>query len=67
MYEPDNAKHAFSNEEEAITKYNLQDVSLYEPVRLLRANGDLLTTTVGRIIFNPHQKRRVLWFSEKRT
>lgn len=48
---PEDAKRAFASEEEALSNYHLQQVTLYEPVRLLR-NGELLTTTVGRIIYN---------------
>jgi len=34
-----------------LTKYHLHEVSLYEPVKLLK-HGEILTTTVGRVIYN---------------
>lgn len=43
--------HAFASPEEANSKYTLGQVTLYEPVKYL-LNGDLITTTVGRIKFN---------------
>ncbi len=49
--EPSDAKHAFASIDEALTRYHMQSVSLYEPVRIVM-NGELITTTIGRIIFN---------------
>lgn len=47
----DTPEFAFANSDEAISKYKLGDVTLYEPIKILM-NGELMTTTVGRIIFN---------------
>jgi DNA-directed RNA polymerase subunit beta' len=41
----------FANPQEAITRYDLGQVRLYEPVKLVM-NTEMITTTVGRIIFN---------------
>ncbi|MBL8014581.1 MAG: DNA-directed RNA polymerase subunit beta' [Candidatus Doudnabacteria bacterium] len=49
--ETEDPKHAFASVDEANSKYALGHVSLYEPVKFL-LNGDMVTTTVGRIIFN---------------
>jgi DNA-directed RNA polymerase subunit beta' len=49
--DPSEATQAFASAEEAIVKYNRSEVTLYEPVKLL-LNGELITTTVGRILFN---------------
>lgn len=45
------AKFTFSTPTEAISRYELSQVSLYEPVKLL-LNNEIVITTVGRIIFN---------------
>ncbi len=49
--DPSEAKFAFGSANEAIVKYNRGEATLYEPVKLL-LNGELVTTTIGRILFN---------------
>jgi DNA-directed RNA polymerase subunit beta' len=49
--EATDAKYAMSDSNEVISKYNLGEITLYEPIKLL-LNGELITTTAGRVIFN---------------
>ncbi len=48
---PEDAKHAMANKEEVVAKYDLHEITLYEPIKVLM-NGELVTTTAGRVIFN---------------
>ncbi len=45
------AKRAFGSTEELLTAYNIGTIKFYEPIKLLR-DEKVLTTTVGRVIFN---------------
>lgn len=49
---PETATHAFGSFDEAMSRYNLGDIRLYEPIKLRVKNGELVTTTIGRAIFN---------------
>lgn len=47
----ENPKYAFGSDTEAIGKYYIDEVSLYEPIKVL-LDGKIVVTTVGRILFN---------------
>jgi len=50
--EPSEAKRAFGSFDEAMSRYQLGDITLYEPIKLIAKGGQLITTTIGRAIFN---------------
>lgn len=49
--EAGDAKLAAANKDEVVARYKLQLITLTEPVKVLM-NGEMITTTAGRIIFN---------------
>jgi DNA-directed RNA polymerase subunit beta' len=49
---PEDVKFAFASRSEAVSRYTTGEISLYEPVKLKLASGRIVTTTVGRAIFN---------------
>ncbi len=50
--EPKDAKFAFANRDEAIARYTTGEITLYQPIKLRLKSGKIVTTTVGRAIFN---------------
>jgi DNA-directed RNA polymerase subunit beta' len=59
--DPKKARFAFGSTEEALGKYHQDEVTLYEPIKVL-INNEIITTTVGRILLNeglPEQFRFV--------
>ena len=49
--DPDQAAKVFADEDEALGKFYLDEVSLYEPIKVL-IGDEVVITTVGRILFN---------------
>lgn len=49
---PEDAKKAFGSFDEAMSRYQNGDITLYEPIKFIGKGGNLITTTVGRAIFN---------------
>jgi len=55
---------AFANEEEALAAYSIKKVKLREPIYLLH-EGNLIKTTVGRIIFNQRIPKELGFFNQE--
>jgi DNA-directed RNA polymerase subunit beta' len=50
--EPSEATNAYATLDEAKTQYSLNSISLYQPIKLRNKHNEIVTTTVGRAIFN---------------